>query len=139
MCKHSLGPCRACGLVLAFLGAKPLLIEQELERQKEKERAQGDRGGATIPSCMPQFQHLFQCSGRSSRKGREQRFPARLCTRSSFHTISPSTHLKEALAHLQLPRRTKLPPNPPLLPGQLQTTCLLELSSLDSLGEAPSV
>lgn len=93
----------------------------------------------TQAGSSSQFQHLLQRSGRSSRKERKQRIPARLCTRCSLHPISPSMQLREAPAHLQLPRRTKLPPNPPLLPGQLQTSCFPELSSLGSLGEAPGV
>lgn len=143
MCKHNLCPYRACGLVLALPGTKSLLVEQELDRQKEKERAQGGRGGDIIPSCRRgAASNSSACSnaleGAAERKGSRDSHPGSAPGALSIPFLHPHTSGRLQLIYSSS-EVTKLSPKPPLLPGQLQTSCFLELSSLDCLGEAPGV
>lgn len=56
---------------------------------RKKRKGHGCQGRRRRPRLQagssPQFQHLFQCSGRSSREEREQRLSATLCARSPLH------------------------------------------------------
>lgn len=133
MCKHSLCPYRACAWSWHSQQRNHCSLSKSWKGRKKRK---GRRGGDVIPGWeQPPGPALVPVFGKEQQRGKGAEVPAR----SPLYPISASTHLKEAAAHLQLSRWTKLSPNPPLLPGQLQTTHFLELSPLDSLGEAPGV
>lgn len=140
--------------MLAFPRTKSLTsLSNSLKGEKKRKGPEMTGVGYTLPGyrqrappdCQPtrwRNPRPMLCKEQQSRKT-AKRSAVRLCSHQPslselrHPTQPPSRHSEEAPACLRLPSEAEHPPNPALLPGQLQATCFLELSCLDSLGAAP--